>query len=147
MTRFKPYTVHMDSAELERRVIRLSWWNLLWVTLAIVGGFALGFVWLGTSVKADIHQVRCTESGDGLRLSVSDDGPFVVTHLVDTEYKATATLPEPVAIIDSHGADISKKTIAKLKWTNILGEELDPPKLDEIQALYFDARVTKKRKD
>ncbi|MBS1707932.1 MAG: hypothetical protein JSS65_04335 [Armatimonadetes bacterium] len=135
----------MDPAELERRVIRLGWWNLLWVTLSIVGGLALGFVWLGTYVRSEIHQVRCTPSGDGLRLSVSDDGPFVVTHLVYSAHKATAALPEPVAIIDSHGGEISKETIAKLKWTDILGQESDPPKLDDIQALYIDVRTTKKR--
>lgn len=138
-----PYTVLMDLATIERHVIRLRRWNLLWVTVATLGTIILAFLWLGNSVKSSIHQLRCTPTEYGLRLSVSDDGPFVVTHLVDIGYKATATLPEPIAIIDSHGGEVSKETLAKLKWINILGDESRVPPLNEMSALYVNARTSK----
>ena len=53
------------------------------------------------------------------------DRPMVVTHLASeqtTKGKATATLPEPLAIHDSAGVTLDAQVVSALVWRDIYGQ-------------------------
>jgi len=89
------------------------------------------------------HPLRLRSTEDGLRLTSSNDGPYVVTHLTtglanSESEKRTAALNPPLAIIDSHGGTITKEDFAKLKWVDLGGEPATAPGIaDHLEALYF----------
>jgi hypothetical protein len=101
-----------------------------------------GEVWLN-SMRANIRALAVKWQPDGeIRFYSVSDGPFVITHLVkhgsDEGGKAVARLPQPLAIVDSAGATLSKNNVAKLAWVNIYGQLVTSPKAGaEIKALYF----------
>jgi hypothetical protein len=74
-------------------------------------------------------------NGD-LTIYASQDGPFVITHLMtygeNEDGKRVAALDPPVAYIDSRGVTIPAAKIKKLVWLNTWGERKPPPRAGAI---------------
>lgn len=127
----------------EERIRRLEIWNRVWFGLLVfsVLGFAANS-WLN-SMRADLRALSIRWQTDGsVQFSSASDGPFVVTHLVkygnSKREMALARLLQPLAIIESGGATISKGDVAKLVWVNTYGQSVTAPKDGiQIKALYF----------
>lgn len=102
---------------------------------------AAGRFW--AHVQEDFRRLNVHWGMDGsLRLSSSSDGPFIVTHLAaygtSEAEKATAALPEPVAITDSAGASLKPDAMKKLVWrSSTTGEKMPAPEPKNIVALYY----------
>ena len=81
---------------------------------------------------------RLRQGSGVLRVSLLNDGPLVVTHVVcrgESEgEKLTAPLNPPVAIIDSAGATID---LTKLAWYDIHGSRTDRPSDGRLEILYY----------
>ena len=74
----------------------------------------------------------------------------MVTHLVKDENnekeKAVALLPQPLAIIDSGGATMSKGEVMKLVWINPYGQKVTAPKVGtRITAFYFQPEIAARK--
>jgi hypothetical protein len=139
----------------EERLRRLELWNRFFVAL-------LALAFLGTAValfllraydetQSKIYALHAIWlPGGEIKFSATSDGPFIVTHLVvdgglEPE-KKVARLPQPIAIIDSHGAVLSKTQILKLAWVDIYGQTTAAPKAGSvIKALYYRPQVAAKR--
>jgi len=115
----------------------------------LLGLVAWVFLWyaaqaLSSQLEGSKHPpLRLHSTEDGLRLTSSNDGPYVITHLTtghanSESEKRTAALNPPMAIIDSHGGTITKAEFAKLKWVDLRGEPATAPGIaDHLEALYF----------
>lgn len=131
---------------IEDRIQRLEQRNRISLALLIIA--ALAFLTFHELEKLRMSPLRMMRSSDGsVSFSSWSDGPFVVTHLVkyaDHEGdKAVAPLPQPMVIIDSHGATLTAEEVSKLRWVNILGEPTRAPALtDELNALYSRPQVS-----
>ena len=125
---------------IEDRIPRLEQRDRTSLALLVVAVFA--FLAFHELEKLRMSPLRMMRLSDGsVSFSSWSDGPFVVTHLVkyaDHEGdKAVAPLPQPMAIIDSHGATLTAEEVSKLRWVNIFGEPTRAPALtNELNALY-----------
>src|SRR4051794_38523588 len=110
------------------RVGRLEGWNriliglLVFALICYFGNICLNYLF------SDIHKLSVTWDPNGeIRLFSASDGPFVVTHLVvrgsNEGEKAVATLPKPLAVIDSAGARLKAEDASKLVWLDIHGKQ------------------------
>ncbi len=128
--------------DIERQ-IRWLWRvnGVLWFLIV-----SAGLVWIFQNQITESKKLQCWLDGSTLRVASTTDGPYVVTHVAvgSTESeKRWATLPEPIAIVDSRGAEIDLK---KLKWRDILGQTASPPIYDQIEVLYVVPEVARMRR-
>lgn len=126
----------------DQEIRRLVWWNRFWAALLLIGAT----LWVGSAAlnraRESTQRLSVYWREGGLALRSASDGPFLVTHLAligtPTEAeKAVAQLPEPLAIIDSGGATISRDIYRKLVWRNFLGNPVPSPQEGApVRALY-----------
>lgn len=133
--------------DVEREIRKLKRWNAVCVTtLILIVGWMAGARVI-ESFRESMRTLEYSRDGDVLRLSASTDGPFVVTHISVEGYpepgKLWAALPEPLAIIDSHGGYVD---LSKLNWYDYMGEPANPPgSQTPLEALYFVPKFAEKR--
>lgn len=131
----------------EREVRRLIGWNRLWLALLLVGAVAWGAQHMWIQERLETRALRMRWGEGGLKLYSASDGPFLVTHLVrlpgmDAD-KAVARLPDPLAIIDSGGAVVTREAYRKLVWRNYLGTPVAAPaEGSPLHALYTRPQYT-----
>lgn len=107
----------MEHSEV-RRVARLNYLLLGLLTICFLFSmFLLLGRWLD---EVSGPKLRVHWEGSQLQFRVSNDGPYVVTHLLlmhlDRGPIAAARLPEPVVIYSSGGRTLDVDTWKKLKW-------------------------------
>jgi hypothetical protein len=144
----------MDSMKAnDNQLRRLMLWNRFWLGLfmvLLVGGGGLS--WFNRFVDNVDNNVRALKvswiADGGIKFSSSSDGPFVVTHLVKVarseQEKSVARLSQPIVIVDSAGATLSKSEFDKLSWHGYQGDAQSSPAAGTaITAFYYKPVVTK----
>ena len=131
--------------DLEQEIRRLKVRTTVLTVIVVIGvvnyGFSKFLQYMQSWDKLSVSLTR-----DTISLGPTNDGPFVVTHIVSygggTGDQRTATLPAPIAIIDSEGASVD---VSKLQWRNYRGEIASAPTGQRLEALYFRPERAKQR--
>jgi hypothetical protein len=128
----------MNEKQVQRIILNCT--LLALVVIAIAGW---GISVLNRSVKQEIRALRVSWKGTSLWLTSASDGPFVVMHLyrkgASEPEKSVATLPEPLAIVDSGGVELNAEALKRLVWrSGLTQQEVPAPTPGEpIWALYY----------
>lgn len=130
-------TIEQRLRRLERNVIG----QIVLVTLAIILWLAYSLL-MPTLALRDQVRVVASQQGE-LHFQPGSDGPFVITHLCWKGGQAVAALTQPIAIIDSEGANLGRKELVNLIWVDHDGATVKPPPADEIVAIYYRAERSK----
>jgi len=122
----------MDAEAIHRLRINVG---LLWLVV-LVAGLWFGFTRLQNFAK---FSLTLTRDGNSYRLH-GDDGPYVVFGLAAYAQndKRWATLPAPIAIVDSGGGEIDGTA---LKWRDVRGEPVSAPTEGNVIPLYVRPEV------
>jgi hypothetical protein len=122
-----------SSTHIALRTARRAQWMTgiaLFLMVISFGAWRLNLEW------NELRQLRIyqTNAGD-VSLQASNNGPFVVTHLVyygfDEPSKRVAALQPPLAIIDSAGERMTRNEIARLVWFDHRGNRTNAPRASE----------------
>lgn len=105
---------------------------IAWSVVAIMAG---AYGW--RAYMDSYTRPRLKEANGQLTISMPNDGPLVVTHVVSRgesgREKRVALLRPPIAIIDSEGATID---LLKLEWYDVEGTRSDRPTDGKLEILY-----------
>jgi len=128
---------NVELADMDRQIRRLR--SRIQSLTALFVVFLLG--WFGWVKFTDLmtFRPRIHVDGGNIRFSMSNDGPYVITHVTASGDSGGdlrwAPLNPPMAVIDSHGADIDT---SKLTWYDLWGKKADaPPKEAKFSLLYY----------
>jgi hypothetical protein len=127
----------------DRQFQHLLIWNRLWLTLFILSAVGLAVdIGLRSFANRQTALSAVWLSDGSIRLRSASDGPFVVTNLAcygsNEGEKVVASLPEPIAILDSAGITLGKAAIVKLVWRDLHGQTVTAPKRgSDVTVMYF----------
>ncbi len=138
-------SMNVNDNQLRRLII----WNRLWLGLFMVLLISWGGLSWANRIYSDMRALRVSwRSGGDIKFSSASDGPFVITHLATVarseQEKSVARLSQPIVVVDSAGATLSKSEVEKLKWHGYRGAAQPSPAAGTaIVAFYYRPLVTK----